>query len=846
MEPRSVTASMQPGDTASGHLKRLPKLRSVAAFVVSLAALLLVFYRPFLTNRASFYVLDFPGIWYPLLTYTGERLRHWQWPLWNPFVLIGIPQMFSPTICYPLNWLFAFFSFNTAMALVLVAQQVIAGIGMLLLVFDLGLGTLPAVLAGLAFALCGLMFAMQVTYTLQGPCAWFPLTFWGLRLIDRGNARSKLLFTTLSVACSFTLISAGMVEVFAPAFLILLGYSLRALRSKQGSLRSRRIVCGLRLLALVLGGLLAAPVILPQAEWAAHSLRSIGFDVNEAMRQSASWYDLACLFLWQPFNDLYTNSKFYSLVAAISEHDPKMFVPFLAGPYISPVLISLAIWAAWDRSWSARGIVLIGLAVAAIAALGWHTPLAPWVVSATHLSALRFPIKLLIWVVLPLIILSARGLFLLEGGLNSAGLAIGCVLWLLLLIAGGISMLDTSAVFCSLSHWDWAQRNIPTPEVLRALARASVVASALGIATSLVYFLRIKQRIDGRLASWGILSTAAVLILANAWRFDFHPGPTDFYKTSIVMANQAKELLRQEGQLHMPRICVINQLPSVPPWFRWYASEGFNNRAYYRQMLLRMTGMSLGIDDVFSPINGQTLENGYLWNRVLLQHEAGDDRPLSSMCKVCAADFVCDSLHAVGGTGGGRRLDSKYFQVVLENQQLNFVLYRVIDGLPRTYLARTFIWGSPHKAVVKLVAHPQTADFDPARWTVIEKIPGLKKPAAAPPVSSRTFSPARLVIDEPEHLVIDVKAAAPSLLVVSDQYYPGWLATVDGKAQPIHISNGVTRGVFVDAGSHTVELVYQPLSVSIAVWLASFALLFLGGIVILALAMPQEAQGKSA
>jgi hypothetical protein len=48
------------------------------------------------------------------------------------------------------------------------------------------------------------------------------------------------------------------------------------------------------------------------------------------------------------------------------------------------------------------------------------------------------------------------------------------------------------------------------------------------------------------------------------------------------------------------------------------------------------------------------------------------------------------------------------------------------------------------------------------------------------------------------------------LLVVSETFYPGWEATVDGKPQPIYEVFGALRGVVLESGDHRVEMRYRP------------------------------------
>ena len=65
------------------------------------------------------------------------------------------------------------------------------------------------------------------------------------------------------------------------------------------------------------------------------------------------------------------------------------------------------------------------------------------------------------------------------------------------------------------------------------------------------------------------------------------------------------------------------------------------------------------------------------------------------------------------------------------------------------------------------------------------------------------------------HLVIRsmrLDAAAPALLILTDSYYPGWQATLDGEAVTIYEADLLFRGVFVPEGEHQLVLSYEPVS----------------------------------
>jgi uncharacterized membrane protein YfhO len=51
------------------------------------------------------------------------------------------------------------------------------------------------------------------------------------------------------------------------------------------------------------------------------------------------------------------------------------------------------------------------------------------------------------------------------------------------------------------------------------------------------------------------------------------------------------------------------------------------------------------------------------------------------------------------------------------------------------------------------------------------------------------------------------------MLVVSDLYFPGWQARVDGRRAEIHEVYGFLRGVVVEGGRRRIEMIYRPRSV---------------------------------
>jgi uncharacterized membrane protein YfhO len=88
-------------------------------------------------------------------------------------------------------------------------------------------------------------------------------------------------------------------------------------------------------------------------------------------------------------------------------------------------------------------------------------------------------------------------------------------------------------------------------------------------------------------------------------------------------------------------------------------------------------------------------------------------------------------------------------------------------------------------------------------------VAGLPQSTSAPaPVGAR----ARLVSYGPSRVVVAATATSPSLLVLTDDFYPGWTATVDGRPATVQRVDYLLRGVSLGPGQHTIVFSYEPTS----------------------------------
>jgi len=122
------------------------------------------------------------------------------------------------------------------------------------------------------------------------------------------------------------------------------------------------------------------------------------------------------------------------------------------------------------------------------------------------------------------------------------------------------------------------------------------------------------------------------------------------------------------------------------------------------------------------------------------------------------------------------------------------------------------------REALELLADP---DFDPLDTVILEEEPELPLPGAM----SGAKSTVTILEYEPSRIVLEGECSQDGMLVVSEVYYPGWRALVDGREAKIHRANHALRALELEVGSHGVELVYDPLSFKIGLVISAGTLI---------------------
>ncbi len=83
----------------------------------------------------------------------------------------------------------------------------------------------------------------------------------------------------------------------------------------------------------------------------------------------------------------------------------------------------------------------------------------------------------------------------------------------------------------------------------------------------------------------------------------------------------------------------------------------------------------------------------------------------------------------------------------------------------------------------------------------------------APPMQVCSGDEVWMPRHRPNSLTIRAAMNCRGMVILTDSWYPGWEAAVDGRPARIEQAYGAFRGVMLDAGDHTIEMRYRPWSV---------------------------------
>lgn len=143
-------------------------------------------------------------------------------------------------------------------------------------------------------------------------------------------------------------------------------------------------------------------------------------------------------------------------------------------------------------------------------------------------------------------------------------------------------------------------------------------------------------------------------------------------------------------------------------------------------------------------------------------------------------------------------------------------IYENLDVMPRSFLLHSWQYRPDAESGLQFMA---AEDFDPRQAAVVTGEGRRVSDSAALAGTVTVVSYAA------EEIVVDAHLDQPGLLVLSDAFYPGWQATVDGELRNVEQVNVLFRGITLSAGEHEVRFSFVSQSYLIGKWVSIVAVL---------------------
>jgi hypothetical protein len=144
-------------------------------------------------------------------------------------------------------------------------------------------------------------------------------------------------------------------------------------------------------------------------------------------------------------------------------------------------------------------------------------------------------------------------------------------------------------------------------------------------------------------------------------------------------------------------------------------------------------------------------------------------------------------------------------------------VYENPTALPRAWVVHKTIEVPPGQATWERIASP---GFDPLNEAIVAS------PVDLPPGGSG--GSARITEYTLHAIAVEVDSPVDALLVMSENYYPGWTARVDGQLVEVVRVNGGLRGVLAPSGQHGIVFTYEPMSFKLGAIVTAVTLLIAG------------------
>lgn len=689
-------------------------------------------------------------------------------PLWNPYNFSGSPFLanYQSAVFHPFNLLFFILPEVEAWSLLILIQPLLAGLFTYLFCRELKLSQAASFLSAVAFMFSGFMVTWMTYGTMVHAMLWLPLVLYGLQKSFQKITRLPLILISLSLGASFF---SGHFQVslyVLMGVLAFLFYQLVVTRKKKTFL-----IC---LLFVILGVSLAAVQILPTFELYQHSVRSQSASISEIIPWSYSITLLAPDFFGNP----------------VTRND----------------------WLGNFNEWAGfAGVMALMLAFYAL-------------ISQRKKEVFFFAILFLICLFLsrpsPILDLIAR-LKIPVLSSSAAARVNGLLAFSVAILAG--------------FGFDELKKNLAKRKYRAAYLTAFIfLALCLGVWLLLLLgqpFPANKIVIAKRnfILPTGLVAFFGLLIFGFWWLNKIFKGKKRIISYSLLLLllallalttfdlfRFAKKWMPFDPKEHVyPSLPILEYLTEETGHDRVFGYFGMEMMNYYQ-----IQGFG-GYDPLYIQRYGELLMSanqgqvGKPSTRgVSLERRAKYTIPLVNLMGAKYILHAFDDGQHVWTFNFWDYPDD--FKLIHETEE--YQVYENLRALPRAYFFYHYlIIKEPQEIIDQMFAR----GLDLKETLILEEEPELE----AKDIKEKGKRKAEIIYYSPNQVRLEVQSENPGFVFLSDNYYPGWKALVDGEETKIYRANYTFRAIEVPQGTHEVNFVYDPVSFKYGLIISSLSLL---------------------
>ncbi len=711
-------------------------------------------------------------------------LKSWELPLWNVYNYSGIPLLatLQPGVFYPPHVLYFLLPFNIAWNWLIIFHFVFAGFSVYLFLRYLKASWTASFIGGTIFMLSGYLLSVHNLITHLFAVPWFPLVLLSYMKYFETPKKKYLVQTTVFLSMEFL---AGAPEIVLMTFLVLVIFSIRKamlswislkdhFQSHSLYMRIKKLIAPAFIPIIwisLLFLLVTAVQLIPFVELKQYSIRKAGLSYEEATIWSFAWRDFILFFLPDAFGSIskFDYVKFWSCQSWLKT----MYIGFI------PVILTVFYFIKSNRLRITFSVLMV---VSFIFALGGTTSVYKLLHHFPPFNSIRYPIKFLFPFFFAIAVMSAIGLDSIIKGVKEkerkTNIFINVVFYLGCFIAfvwGYVNIFESN-VNSFFDHMGWKPGDFNDISFnLHNLKR--LLFFSLLFCMTIFFYLRVKKKKIFLIIL--VFLPVLDLFLANYGFYYSLP-----WKTYIKPYGFAEKLSKsaETGGRYLVTFKTMKELELVfskppldkmafaPPYaslYRAYSLDGSEvMRIMHYDLFLQVLLYSPNLDYAKRFFDISNLQY------IMTSYEIDDDDfALSTKMKLNDRDIY---LYEYMKRPGRLSLYGKTINVKNDKEAIEKLVDKKVD------LRKELIISSGRR-------NDNTGTDSPVGY-------------------------AKLISYRSNKVTLEYIANRDAFLYLSDTYYPGWRAYVDGKETKIYRANLAFRAIKVPGGRHTVVFKYVPMS----------------------------------